>query len=68
MAINFDVLRSAIHSIDDSVRYWLVRTEGGALYRSFLRQGLVAIGYPEVSVKRIEDWRKLACTVNSRHA
>lgn len=41
--------------IDTGQRYWLVRTDGGKLYQSFIEQKLVAISYPEIRSSEIRQ-------------
>jgi len=44
-----------IPDVPDGTRYWLVRTQAGALYHSFIRQSMIAVGYPELTVEYLRS-------------
>ena len=40
--------------INDSIKYWFVRTEAGKFYHSFKSESIIGIGYPEITMRDIE--------------
>ena len=51
-----EVLNEIVDScveIAGSKKYWFVRSDGGRLYKSFNVQGLISIGYPELTLNDI---------------
>lgn len=47
-------IEKMIPEIPSETNYWLFRTEGGRLYRSFIDQSVVSIGYPEMAISEIK--------------
>ena len=52
-----DDISTLIPEIPPESRYWLIRTEGGVLFDSFIENGLIAVGHPEIDVAALEKLR-----------
>jgi len=44
-----EIIKGCVHVKSDR-QYWFIRTDGGRLFSSFYKQGVIAIGYPELTL------------------
>lgn len=49
-----------IETIPANKKYWIVRTEGGEYFESFTNFNYVALGHEEISIKKIDDLKKVS--------
>lgn len=51
LAAELESLVQEIQSISSSKNYWLIRTQGGSLYQTFINNNYVSIGHKEVPIQ-----------------
>lgn len=55
-----DELTENIDKIPDSKKYWLIRTQSGSLYDSFIENNYIGLDHHEVSLEALARMRKMA--------
>ena len=50
-----ELARELTPEIPVETDYWLVRTDGGALFDPFVKNGCISTGYPKITLKMITD-------------
>lgn len=62
-SLELDNLVKSITAIEDNKRYWLIRTQSGTLYQTFIDNSYISIGHKEVTPYLLSD-HKMAYTQN----
>lgn len=55
MIPNINNLNDYVQSVSYSANYWLVRTMGGQYYNDFVENGFIAIGYNEITLRKLQE-------------
>lgn len=62
---DLDLLVQEIQSISSSKNYWLIRTQAGSLYRTFMENNYVSIGHKEVPIQFLTTQKDVYATNES---
>lgn len=56
--LDFKEIAKQLPSVNSDRNYWFVRTDGGQYYDDFVKKGMIAIGWDEITKTDIEDATK----------
>lgn len=54
-------------TVNEGRQYWFIRTEGGSLYKSFLSDNIVGIGYDKIKYSEISDLSEIEYKVGLKN-
>ena len=64
-AADLDLLIQAIQTVSSTKNYWLIRTQSGSLYETFIDNNYISLGHKEVSIEFLKAQRNVYKTNES---
>ena len=64
-AADLDLLVQAIQTVSSTKNYWLIRTQSGSLYQTFITNNYISIGHKEVSIEFLKAQKNVYATNES---
>lgn len=61
-AADLDLLVQAIQTVSSTKNYWLIRTQSGSLYQTFITNNYISIGHKEVSIEFLKAQKNVYAT------